>query len=64
VTALLHGSGVDVDTVMVDGNILVQDKRLQRIDETAIINRAKSAVSRIRKRSQVRARNHMSLKYR
>jgi cytosine/adenosine deaminase-related metal-dependent hydrolase len=64
VTALLHGSGVDVDSVMVDGRILVQDQKLQHIDEAAIVSKAKASVAGIRKRSQIGARNHMSLKYR
>jgi cytosine/adenosine deaminase-related metal-dependent hydrolase len=64
VTALLHGSGVDVDTVMVDGSVLVRDGKLQHMDEASIISKAKRSVAGIRKRSKVGARNHMSLQYR
>ncbi|KAI4685252.1 uncharacterized protein J4E84_005979 [Alternaria hordeiaustralica] len=63
VTVLIHSSGADVDTVLVDGQLLVSNGKLLRIDEETIIQKAKKSVADIRKRSDVGARNHMSLKY-
>ncbi|KAF2681596.1 5-methylthioadenosine/S-adenosylhomocysteine deaminase n1 [Lentithecium fluviatile CBS 122367] len=63
VTVLVHNSGVDVDTVLVDGCVLVENGKLPHIDETVIIRRATESVAGIRKRSGVGARNHMALKY-
>ncbi|KAF2661399.1 5-methylthioadenosine/S-adenosylhomocysteine deaminase n1 [Lophiostoma macrostomum CBS 122681] len=62
VTALVHGSGVRVDTVLVDGCILVEHGDLFHLDETAIVAKAQESIVGIRKRSRVGARNHMSLK--
>lgn len=63
VTVLVHSSGADVDTVIVDGQILVSKGQLLHIDEDMVINKAKDSVAGIRKRSGVGARNHMLLKY-
>ncbi|ORY09567.1 5-methylthioadenosine/S-adenosylhomocysteine deaminase n1 [Clohesyomyces aquaticus] len=63
VTMLVHGSGVDVDMVLVDGCVLVRDGGLLHIDEATIARKAKESVAGIRKRSGISARNHMSLKY-
>jgi cytosine/adenosine deaminase-related metal-dependent hydrolase len=63
VTVLVHSSGVDVDTVLVDGKLLVSDGKLLHMDEDAIIQQAKCSVTGIRQRSNVGTRNHMSLKY-
>jgi cytosine/adenosine deaminase-related metal-dependent hydrolase len=63
VTVLLHSSGTDVDTVIVDGQLLVRNEKLLHIDEDTIIQKARTSVVGIRKRSGVDARNHMSLKY-
>jgi cytosine/adenosine deaminase-related metal-dependent hydrolase len=63
VTVIVHSSGVDVDTVIVDGQLLLSAGRLLHIDEDDIIQKAKSAVAGIRERSGVGARNHMALKY-
>lgn len=64
VTVLVHGSGVNVDTVLVDGRILLKEGKLLYADESSIIKRAKEAVSGIRERAGVGARNHMSIRYR
>ncbi|KAI4617811.1 hypothetical protein J4E83_006143 [Alternaria metachromatica] len=63
ITVLIHSSGADVDTVLVDGQLLVSNGKLLHIDEETIIQKAKMSVADIRKRSDVGARNHMSLKY-
>ncbi|KAI4648127.1 hypothetical protein J4E93_004538 [Alternaria ventricosa] len=63
ITVLIHSSGADVDIVLVDGQLLVSNGKLLHIDEEAIIQKAKKSVADIRKRSDVGARNHMSLKY-
>jgi cytosine/adenosine deaminase-related metal-dependent hydrolase len=62
VTALVHGSGVRVDTVLVDGYVLVERGSLLYLDESAIVEKAKESIIGIRSRSGVGARNHMSLK--
>lgn len=63
VTVLVHGSGSNVESVLVDGRFLVRDGRLSMIDEVMLVSKAKEAVAGIRKRSGIGARNHMSLKY-
>jgi cytosine/adenosine deaminase-related metal-dependent hydrolase len=63
VTVLVNSSGANVDTVIVDGQLLVSSGKLLHVDESKIIQRAKTSVADIRKRSGVGARNHMSLKY-
>jgi cytosine/adenosine deaminase-related metal-dependent hydrolase len=63
VTVLVHSAGVEVETVLVDGHVLVKDGQLVHLDENAIIERAKKSIAGIRSRSSVSARNHMSLKY-
>jgi cytosine/adenosine deaminase-related metal-dependent hydrolase len=62
VTALVHGSGVRVDTALVDGCVLVEHGSLLHLDESAIVGKAKESIIGIRRRSGVGARNHMSLK--
>ncbi|EUC39884.1 hypothetical protein COCMIDRAFT_110276 [Bipolaris oryzae ATCC 44560] len=63
VTVLVHSSGADVDTVIVDGQVLVSKGRLLHIDECIIMDQARDSIAGIRQRSGVGARNHMSLKY-
>ena len=63
VTILIHSSGADVDTVLVDGCVLVDNGELLHVDEADIITKAKESVAGIRKRSGVGARNHMTVKY-
>lgn len=63
VTVLVHSSGMDVDDVIVDGQILVRNGELMRIDEDTIMKKARDSVAGIRKRSGIGARNHMSLRY-
>ncbi|KFA55281.1 hypothetical protein S40293_04953 [Stachybotrys chartarum IBT 40293] len=63
VTVLVHGTGVDVDTVLVDGHMLVKNGKLVHLDEEAIMAAARTSIAGIRERSGVLARTHMSLKY-
>ncbi|KAH7066892.1 5-methylthioadenosine/S-adenosylhomocysteine deaminase n1 [Paraphoma chrysanthemicola] len=63
VTVVIHGSGSDVDTVLVDGHILVEHGKLIHVDEKGIIEKAKVSVAGIRSRSNVGARNNMALRY-
>lgn len=63
VTVVVHGSGTDVDAVLVDGRFLVRNGKLLGIDEFALASKAKTTVAGIRRRSGVSARNHMSLNY-
>jgi cytosine/adenosine deaminase-related metal-dependent hydrolase len=63
ITVLVHSSGSDVDTVLVDGCVLVEDGKLVYIEETDVIRRAKETVAGIRERSGVGARSHMNVRY-
>lgn len=47
----------DVRDVLVDGNILLRDRQLQTIDETAIIDRAQAIATRINEFLATRERN-------
>lgn len=64
VTALIHSAGAGVDTVLVDGHVVVRGGKLVQLDEDAIMESARRSVTGIRMRSQVSARNHMQLQYR
>lgn len=63
VTVLVHCSGSYVDSVLVDGQVLVREGELLTVDETEVVSKAKEAAVGIRSRSGVCVRNHMSLKY-
>jgi cytosine/adenosine deaminase-related metal-dependent hydrolase len=63
VTILVHSSGAAVDTVLVDGQILVEGGDLLSINQSDVIEKAKASVAGIRERSGVKTRNHMSLQY-
>jgi cytosine/adenosine deaminase-related metal-dependent hydrolase len=63
VTALVHGSDLEVQVVLVDGGCLVDNGQLVDLNEDAITTRARESIEGIRGRSKVSARNHMSLKY-
>jgi cytosine/adenosine deaminase-related metal-dependent hydrolase len=63
VTALVHSSGTNVETVMIDGVFVVMEGNLMQLDEASIIAQAKKSVVGIRSRSGVTARAHMSMKY-
>lgn len=63
VTVVVHSSGVDVDSVLVDGQLLVHGGKLLYIDEDSIVKRSEKSIAGIRKRSGVGAHNHMLLKY-
>jgi cytosine/adenosine deaminase-related metal-dependent hydrolase len=63
VTVLVHGTGAQVDTVLVDGHVLVDSGKLVYLDEDIIMTRAREAIASIRSRSGVCARPHAQLKY-
>lgn len=63
VTTLVHSSGIEVDIVLVDGQVLVENGQLVLLDESRIIEKSKESIAGIRSRSGVSSRNHMSLKY-
>ena len=47
VDAVVHrGRGIDVDTVMVDGEIVMQDRRLTKVDKEGLFRELKSALDR------------------
>ncbi|KAF2732401.1 5-methylthioadenosine/S-adenosylhomocysteine deaminase n1 [Polyplosphaeria fusca] len=54
VTVIVHSAGTDVDTVLVDGRVLVEAGKLLGIDEAQIAERANESVIRIRSRSGIR----------
>ena len=57
-TVVFSCSGADVETVVVDGQILVSDRKLVRYDETAIIAAAQHAIQRIRTSSRTAHGGH------
>ncbi|KAH7308624.1 5-methylthioadenosine/S-adenosylhomocysteine deaminase n1 [Stachybotrys elegans] len=63
VTVLVHSSGAQVETVLVDGHFLVDEGRLAHLDEDMIMARARESVAGIRSRSGVSARTNTRLKY-
>jgi cytosine/adenosine deaminase-related metal-dependent hydrolase len=64
VTTVVHScNGADVETVVVDGEVLVSNGKLLKINQADVVRKAKIAVAGIRKRSKVGARNHMGLVY-
>lgn len=65
VTVIVHScTGADVETVVVDGQTLVEGGKLVSVDERDVVKRAKVATAGIRTRSKVGARNHLNLAYR
>ena len=64
VATLVNCSGDNVEYVMVDGKVLVSGGRLASIDEEEVVRNAKLAIRGIRQRSEIKARNHLGLKYR
>lgn len=56
-------SGRDVEMVVVDGEILVQDGELTKMDEGAIVEAAKRSIKGIRERPGVKAANRRGWKY-
>ena len=47
VDAVVHrGRGVDVDTVLVDGEVVMRDRRLTKIDKEALYKELKAALDR------------------
>ena len=57
ITAVVFScSGADVDTVVVDGQVLVRDGRLVRCDEEQIIQESRLAIRRIRAKSGIRSK--------
>lgn len=65
VTVIVHScTGSDVETVVVDGQTLVEGGKLVLVNEQDVVKRAKTAIAGIRTRSKLGARNHMDLSYR
>jgi cytosine/adenosine deaminase-related metal-dependent hydrolase len=64
VTALVYScTGSDVDTVMVDGQVLVQKGKLITLDEEEVKKSAREVVGRIRSSSKVKAKTFKSWNY-
>lgn len=63
VSVVVHSGGDNVDCVLVDGIFLVKGGKLLYLDETAVVDQARSSVAGIRRRSGVSARNHQKLNY-
>lgn len=63
VTMLVHSGEIKVEYVLVDGEVLVQNGELVMLDEEDLVQRARTSIQGIRSRSNVVARNHMSLNY-
>ena len=62
-TVVYSCTGADVDLVVVDGEVLVSDGRLVKMDEREVIDAAKKSISGIRERSGVKAANRRGWKY-
>lgn len=63
VTTLVYCHGNDVEYVVVNGKMLLNKGELVGIDEDELTEKAKIAISGIRKRSGIKARNHMQLNF-
>ena len=47
VDALVHrGRGIDVDTVLVDGEVVLRDRQLTKVDKEALFKEIKAALDR------------------
>jgi cytosine/adenosine deaminase-related metal-dependent hydrolase len=63
-TAVVYScTGTDVEMVVVDGEVLVSDKQLVKLDENEIIEAAKKSTKGIRERSGVKSVNRKGWKY-
>ncbi|KAI3394489.1 hypothetical protein diail_2623 [Diaporthe ilicicola] len=57
VTVVVHScTAADVETVVVDGDVVVENGRLVHLDEDEIVHQARTAIRGIRERSGVKAR--------
>jgi cytosine/adenosine deaminase-related metal-dependent hydrolase len=64
VTVVVYScTGADVDTVMVDGKVLVEGGNLTTMDEEDVKRRAREVIGRIRKSSSVKAKALSTWKY-
>jgi cytosine/adenosine deaminase-related metal-dependent hydrolase len=63
-TAVVYScTGADVETVVVDGEVLVSERKLVKFDENEVIEAAKKSIKGIRERSRVKAINRKGWKY-
>jgi cytosine/adenosine deaminase-related metal-dependent hydrolase len=63
-TAVVYScTGADVEMVIVDGEVLVSDRNLLKVDEKEVIEAAKKSIKGIRERSGVKAVNRRGWKY-
>ena len=47
VDALVHrGRGIDVETVLVDGEVVLRDRRLTRVDQEALFKEIRASLAR------------------
>jgi cytosine/adenosine deaminase-related metal-dependent hydrolase len=63
VTTLVYCPSSCVDLVMVDGKVLLSQGELVDIKEDELVANAKVAIKGIRKRSGIKARTHMNVRY-
>lgn len=63
VTTLVYCLSSCVDLVMVDGKVLLSQGELVDIKEDEVVANAKVAIKGIRKRSGIKARTHMDVRY-
>lgn len=62
-TVVYSCTGNDIEMVVVDGECLVKDRKLVKVDELEIIEAAKKSIRGIRERSGVKAENRRGWKY-
>jgi len=57
-----NANGGDVDTVIVDGRILMRGKRVLCVDEAALLTKARAACARLFERAGVKGRDPSTTK--
>jgi hypothetical protein len=62
-TVVYSCTGADVEMVVVDGEVLVNEGKLVKMDEQEITDTAKKSIKGIRERSGVKAVNRKGWKY-
>lgn len=55
-----HGHAHDVETVVVDGNVVLEDRRILTVDETGLVDRAQEAASAAWARFAAKYGGHMA----
>lgn len=63
VTVLVHSPSTEVETVLVDGEMLVEGGELVYLDESRIMSQARDSAAGIRSRSGVSAHTHTQLNF-